>query len=100
MKWLILLLFIFENAKAQNIPIDKELHFLACTTITSTTYAIVYDKTKNKNKALIWGLATGLAIGTLKEVYDSTQPHNKFDFKDLGADLIGSLSAGVIIKIF
>ena len=91
------------RAQAQEegvFPVDKQLHFLACAATTSTTYAIVYEKTKDKDKALLWGLCSGLTVGALKELYDSTQPNNKFDVGDLSADLLGSMTATLIIRIF
>ena len=98
---LIALCFLMEAKAQENLfPVDKQLHFLACAATTSTTYAIVYIKTHKKNKALLWALGSGITVGILKEVYDSTRPRNKFDLKDLNADLLGSVTAALIIKIF
>ena len=33
---------------------------------------------------------TSLTLGLAKEIYDSTQKNNKFDYKDLFADIIGT----------
>ena|SRR6187455_510551 len=100
-KFLLIALGFLADAQAQEkIRLDDKLHFLANAAITSTTYAVVYNNTHNKNKALLWGLGTGITVGILKEVYDSTQPHNKFDLKDLRASALGSLTAAVIIKLF
>jgi uncharacterized protein YfiM (DUF2279 family) len=101
MKFLLIALVFLAEAQAQErIRIDDKLHFLASAAVTSTTYAVVYNNTHNKKKALLWGLGTGITVGILKEVYDSTQSHNKFDLKDLRADVLGSLTAAVIIKLF
>jgi len=74
---------------------DKALHFGAGAVISGLTYEVVYQKTGNKNKALLWGLASGIAAGIAKEVYDPV-----FDKKDLIATTAGSFTATVTINIF
>ena len=63
-------------------------------------YEYVYSKTKDKNKAFVAGILTSALAGTAKETYDSFQPNNKFDTKDLTATVLGGISIGLTIKLF
>lgn len=71
------------------------MHFGAGALISGLTYEVVYQKTGNKNKAFLWGLASGVVSGIAKEVYDPV-----FDEKDLLATTSGSFTATVTINIF
>ena len=79
---------------------DKQLHFLAGSTISATTYSLTYAKTKSKNKAFIYSLASGIVAGTIKELIDSKSKGNRFDAKDLQATVLGSLSVSITLEIF
>ena len=99
--FLLLPILSFSQEKVfSKIPLDKSAHLLAGSTISAVTYSIVYDKTKSKKKALLYSLATPLIIGTLKEVYDSNQPRNRFNNGDLGATVLGGLSVTLVFDIF
>jgi uncharacterized protein YfiM (DUF2279 family) len=99
---LLLLPLLSFGQYSKQFPLDKQAHFLAGSTISGVTYALVLKKTKNPKKAFIYSLITPLVIGTAKEIYDSRQPtHNKgFDGKDLGATVLGGLSVSFVLKIF
>lgn len=79
---------------------DKQLHFLAGSTISAATYSITYSQTKSKKKAFIYSVASGIVAGTLKEVIDSQKQGNRFDTKDLFATALGGISVNIPLQIF
>ena len=81
------------------IPKDKQLHFAAGMIASSTGYGYVWNKTKDKKKALIAGIGTAILAGTAKEILDSRQVNNKFDIKDLTATTLGGITIGVTINL-
>ena len=87
----------FANAQ---IPRDKQLHFAAGTIAGATGYTYVWQKTKDKNKALLAGIGTSLLAGTAKELFDATKSGNKFDTKDLAATALGGITISVTINLF
>jgi uncharacterized protein YfiM (DUF2279 family) len=87
----------FANAQIQE---DKKLHFGAGIFTSAAGYTLVWEKTKNKKKALIAGIGTAILAGTVKELADSTKPGNKFDFEDLAATTLGGISFSVTINLF
>ena len=97
--FLLLVLPTFTNAQLLTEP-DKQLHFTAGAVIQAGTYAIVYNKTKDKKKALLYSLGTAILAGTLKDLADSRQMGNRFDTRDLLATSYGALSIGVTIQLF
>jgi len=82
-----------------NIPVDKQLHYLAGSTISGLTYGVVMNITENKKKAFIYSLITPVVIGFFKEVYDSQKPNGVFDGKDFGATVLGGLTISLIFKL-
>ena len=82
------------------IPKDKQLHFAAGIVASSTGYGYVWNKTKDKKKALIAGIGTAILAGTAKEIFDSRQSDNRFDVKDLAATTLGGITIGVTINLF
>jgi uncharacterized protein YfiM (DUF2279 family) len=79
---------------------DKQLHFLAGSTISAATYSLTYANTKSKKKAFIYSVASGVVAGTIKELIDSQKQGNRFDAKDLQATVLGSLSVSITLEIF
>ncbi len=103
MKQLICVLFVVVTAvtaKSQTIEKDKQLHYAAGILSGAVGYNFVYEKTKDKNKALAAGVITSILAGVAKETYDSTRPGNKFDTKDLAATTLGGITISVTIKLF
>lgn len=96
---LLLVLPIFANAQLLTEP-DKQLHFAMGAAIQAGTYTIVYNKTKDKKKALLYSVGTAILAGTFKEIADSRQRSNRFDERDLLATTYGALSIGVTIQLF
>ena len=93
--WIVLLLNL--TARAQILQNDKLLHMGGSYVISSTVSAIVYDKTKNKNQAVISGLAVSLLIGAGKEIYDIK--HGDSSWGDMFANTVGATLGIVTIRI-
>ena len=100
MKKLAIILFLTLNTVSAQIAEDKKKHYTAGVFTSAVTYTYVYNKTKDKNKALFYSLASAVLIGSLKETFDSRQKNNKFDSKDLLATTLGGISVNVTIKLF
>ena len=97
MKKLAIILFLTLNTVSAQIAEDKKKHYTAGVFTSAVTYTYVYSKTKDKNKALFYSLASAVLIGSLKETFDSRQKNNKFDSK---ATTLGGISVNVTIKLF
>tara|TARA_R100001129_G_scaffold180552_1_gene158732 strand:+ start:393 stop:695 length:303 start_codon:yes stop_codon:yes gene_type:complete len=93
--WIIL--FITLTTKAQVLQSDKLLHAGGSYAMSSVVAAIVYDKTKNKNQALISGLAVSLLIGAGKEIYD--RKHGDSNWNDMLSNTVGSTLGIITIRI-
>ena len=69
---------------------DKEYHFMAGfigTTAISGTVRNSFDSPRHKSAEIA---SSGMiAVGALKETYDSRQPNNHFCWKDLTANVLG-----------
>ena len=92
MKLLILLLLL-------EIPFDKQLHTVSGMFSSAVGYEYVWERTKDKKKSIIGGIATAILVGTFKELADSKQVGNKFDHKDLVATAIGGTIFTLTINI-
>lgn len=92
MKLLILFLLL-------EIPFDKQLHAVSGMFSSALGYEYVWNKTKDKKKSIMGGIATSLLLGTLKELSDSVQSGNRFDHKDLVATAIGGTIFTLTINI-
>ena len=99
-KLAVVLFFTLSITNAQEIPKDKQMHFVAGTITGALGYNYVYSKTKDRKKAFIAGVVTSIAVGILKESLDATQPKNKFDLKDLAATTLGGITINVTINLF
>ena len=96
---LCVLFVLFAPVSNAQIPKDKQLHFAAGMIASSTGYGYVWNKTKDKKKALIAGIGTAILAGTAKEILDSRQSDNRFDVKDLAATTLGGITIGVTINL-
>lgn len=98
MKAALIIFFMITNiASAQFIQQDKLLHAGGCYAISSSVSALVYDKTKDRRKAILYGLTTSIFIGVAKEVYDIK--HGNPDIKDIAADVVGAGLGVITIRI-
>jgi len=82
------------------VPDDKQKHVAATMFLSTAGYAFGYGITKSRKKARIIGFATAMVFGGVKEGLDSRPGGTGFDFKDLGADLIGAAIGTITIDIF
>tara|TARA_B100000497_G_scaffold117643_1_gene143076 strand:- start:365 stop:691 length:327 start_codon:yes stop_codon:yes gene_type:complete len=103
MKTILTLLFLglsFNSTAQLLTEYDKQYHFAGGAIAAAGTYTLVYAKTKNKKKALIYSIASSILVGTLKELSDSREKGNRFDKRDLLATTYGGLAIGVTFNLF
>ena len=87
------------QAKAQ--VTDKVAHFGVGYIAGSISSGITLINSNGKNewlKAISVGTASGIILGTAKEVYDYKN-NGPFDWKDLGATVLGSTLGSITVKI-
>ena len=96
-KLLLIALLITFDMCAQLVPQDKLLHLSGGYVISSTISSVVYNKTKNKKKAILIGLCTAILAGGAKEIYDIR--HGQPEWNDLAADVAGAVLGVVTIRI-
>ena len=98
MKKALIIFFMITNVvSAQIVQQDKLLHAGGCYVISSSVAALVYDKTNNKKKSLIYGFGVSVLAGLAKEVYDIKCGHA--DVKDIAADVVGASLGIITIRI-
>lgn len=102
MKNLLLLLFFlptlsFAQLEIGNfsIPEDKMLHYIGGVAITSITHDLFFEETQDKDKAILYSMATTLAVSAFKEIFIDP----KVDGNDIAAGMYGALSVGIVISI-
>tara|TARA_R100001594_G_scaffold145035_1_gene194758 strand:+ start:209 stop:511 length:303 start_codon:yes stop_codon:yes gene_type:complete len=98
MKQALIVFFMITNmVSAQFIPQDKLLHMGGSYVISSGVSAVIYNKTNNEKKALVYGLTTAIAAGLAKEIYD--RKHGNPDIKDMVANSVGATLGIITIRI-
>ena len=88
---------ITNIASAQVLQQDKLLHAGGCYVISSSVAALVYSKTSNKKKSLMYGFGISVLAGVAKEVYDIKCGDP--DIKDIAADVFGAGLGVITIRI-
>jgi len=96
-KLLLLFLFLSISCKAQVIQNDKLLHMGGSYVISSGVTSLVYNKTNNKEKSIIVGLAVSLLVGGIKELCDKKQGDS--DWNDMLANTLGASLGVATIRI-
>jgi len=102
MKKIIALLLIPYFSMAQldiygwEVQEDKAMHYLAGAAITSISHDLIFEHTKSKEKAIIYSIATTLAVATFKEVFID-RGHG--DGQDIAASMYGAMTVGVAIEL-
>ena len=76
---------------------DKLLHAGGCYVISSTTASIVYNMTENRKKAFIYGVASAVIIGGIKELHDIN--HGDSNWADMGANVIGGTLGALVVTV-
>ena len=101
-KYLFIFLFMATTSMASQTFFqqkDKQLHFTAGTIAGGLGYKWSYDKHKNKKKAFIVGVCSSLAVGLVKELYDS-RTGGTVEIGDVAATTLGGLAIGFTIPLF
>ena len=102
MKKLIALLLLPSICLAQldlygwEIEEDKAMHYLAGVAITSISHDLIFEQTKSKDKAIMYSIATTLAVATFKEVFID---RGRGDGQDVAASMYGAITVGVAIEL-
>ena len=81
----------------ESIGQDKLLHMGGCYVISSTTASIVYNITENRKKAFIYGVASAVIIGGIKEIHDIN--HGDSSWADMGANVIGGTLGALVVTV-
>ena len=81
----------------ESIGQDKLLHMGGCYVISSTTASIVYNITENRKKAFIYGVASAVIIGGIKEIHDIN--HGDSNWHDMGANVIGATLGALVVTV-
>jgi len=78
---------------------DKAVHFVG-SMIATVGSGVFLQGTKqySRKHAIYVGLGFNFTLGLGKELIDSRQPHNHFSYKDLAANIVGSI-VGVLLLI-
>ena len=69
---------------------DKYVHFIVCMILVQLISLLI---------PFYYAMLIVFLIGLLKEIFDSTQQDDKFDVKDLLADILGIIIEGLILMI-
>ena len=81
----------------ESIGQDKLLHMGGCYVISSTTASIVYNITENRKKAFVYGVASAVIIGGIKELHDIN--HGDSNWADMGANVIGGTLGALVVTV-
>ena len=84
------------NIGAWEIEEDKAMHYMAGVAITSIAHDLIFEETKSKEKAVLYSIATTLAVATFKEVFIDA---GRGDGDDLAASMYGAITVGVAIEL-
>lgn len=101
MKKLIALWFISISSMMNAQVTDKVAHFGVGYVAGSISSGVTLINSNGKNewlKSISVGTASGIILGTTKEVYDYKN-NGPFDWKDLGVTVLGSTLGSITIKI-
>ena len=75
---------------------DKAMHYLAGVAITSVAHDLIFEEIKNKEKAILYSIATTFTIAVFKEVFIDK---GRGDGQDVAASVYGALTVGVAIEL-
>ena len=69
---------------------DRYVHFIVCMILVQLISLFI---------PFYYAMLIVFLIGLLKEIFDSKQKDDKFDVKDLLADILGIITEGLILMI-
>lgn len=81
------------------IPQDKLLHFSLSGMITLFASHLCMRFCNTPYICINVGVGAGLTFGLLKEIIDSFEKDNKFDWNDILADVLGCISGALLAVI-
>ena len=67
---------------------DRYVHFIVCMILVQLISLFI---------PVLYAMLIVFLIGLLKEIFDSKQKDDKFDVKDLLADILGIITEGLIL---
>ncbi|NRD23764.1 hypothetical protein HNV10_10955 [Winogradskyella litoriviva] len=91
---------ILSTCNAQLMAEDDQLHLAVGATISATSYALIYSKTKNSKKAFWYSLGLSTLAGLSKEIYDGYIISGKFDSDEAAYTVLGGFVASYTFNIF
>lgn len=94
----VILLFLNFNLLLAQIPVDKQLHFIAGVGISTISCFTTYHLTKNKKLSLWIGLSSGILAGMGKEFRDG-YGYGVPSVNDALASGIGAVASSLTMKI-
>ena len=69
---------------------DKYVHFIVCMILVQLISLFI---------PILYAMLIVFILGLCKEIFDSKQKDDKFDIKDLLADILGIITEGLILII-
>ena len=100
---LILLLVLFPtlafsqlNVFGKTFEEDKVYHYIGGVAITSIAHDLIFEETKSKEKAVLYSMATTLALSAFKEIFID---NGKVDGGDIAAGMYGAITVGITIEL-
>ena len=96
-KALIIFFMITNIVSAQHIREDRIIHTTGVYLLSARTTALVYNKTKSKKKAVVYGFILPMMIGVAKEIRDIK--YGDPDINDIIANSIGASLGIITIRI-
>ena len=69
---------------------DRYVHFIVCMILVQLISLFI---------SVLYAMLIVFILGLCKEIFDSKQKDDKFDIKDLLADILGIITEGLILMI-
>tara|TARA_E500000318_G_scaffold29052_4_gene29062 strand:+ start:4747 stop:5049 length:303 start_codon:yes stop_codon:yes gene_type:complete len=96
-KALIIFFMITNIVSAQCIREDKVIHATSVYLLSASTTSLVYNRTKSKKKAMVYGFILPMIAGVAKEIRDIK--HGDPDVNDVLANTVGASLGVITIRI-
>ena len=96
-KALIIFFMVTNIVSAQHIRKDRVIHATGVYLLSTSTTTLVYDKTKSKKKAMVYGFILPMMAGVAKEIRDIK--HGDPDVNDVIANTVGASLGIITIRI-